>query len=464
MNTWIFDSGAYPSMTWDRSSFITYTPCNTEPARAAGGQAMDIVGQGTLVLQVNVHGTINRLLVPNAYHIPSLKEQILSEGQLEDLGLKLVSRKGKRSFVNSDGTEIVTAERKHVGGLYEVQLGKPQVSLAVRSPTLQLSFKDAHELLGHLNLDTLKIILSRNKLNGIKIVGSTDHFTCETCKAAKSTRLQHDSLAERQATRVGQFVSADLIDCRSIQSAGNFKFASVLVDHFSYMTHVRAIPEKSADAVLQHIREFNAVIRARTSKPIETLRTDRGLEYDNQFLRNFANEQSIKLEFAVAHEPRDNGLVERRNRTLIEAANALLISANLPRRYWAYAVQYACVLQNMIGRKSFKYNSPYQRFFDKAPSVSHLATFGTECWVHTATDLSQKFIPKAVKGRLLGFSAESNGYIVLIGPKVSISRNVTFVREKRFNACSNFGTETVSPLNQNQNPENHTPDAADCSC
>lgn len=89
-------------------------------------------------------------------------------------------------------------------------------------------------------------------------------------------------------------------------------------------------------------------------------------------------------------------------------------------------MEYAAYLQNRLGRPSLKYKSPMNVCFGTTPELSDLFEFGTKCWVHTATPLTNHFQPKAVTGLVIGISQESNAYRVLVNNKVIVARNVTF--------------------------------------
>ena len=120
-----------------------------------------------------------------------------------------------------------------------------------------------------------------NHVGILQIVGSIDRVDCDICRKAKSTVKSHAIIADRKATEPGQVVSADILDGRSTNAHGGFKFASVIVDQYSYWTSVAILPDKSAASVLQHVKAFNISMRNSTGHGIKIFRSDRGLEYNN---------------------------------------------------------------------------------------------------------------------------------------------------------------------------------------
>ncbi|GJY28360.1 retrovirus-related pol polyprotein from transposon TNT 1-94 [Tanacetum coccineum] len=124
-------------------------------------------------------------------------------------------------------------------------------------------------------------------------------------------------------------------------------------------------------------------------------KTDNGTEFVNQTLREYYEKVGISHETSVARSPQQNGVVERRNRTLIEAARTMLIYAKAPLFLWAEAVATACYTQNrsMIRRRHGK--TPYELLHDKPPDLSYLHVFGALCYPTNDSENLGKLQPKA---------------------------------------------------------------------
>ncbi|GJT21512.1 retrovirus-related pol polyprotein from transposon TNT 1-94 [Tanacetum coccineum] len=125
------------------------------------------------------------------------------------------------------------------------------------------------------------------------------------------------------------------------------------------------------------------------------IRTDNGTEFVNQTLREYYEKVGISHETSVARSPQQNGVVERRNRTLIEAARTMLIYAKAPLFLWAEAVATACYTQNrsMIRRRHGK--TPYELLHNKPPDLSYLYVFGALCYPMNDSENLGKLQPKA---------------------------------------------------------------------
>ncbi|GJU87052.1 retrovirus-related pol polyprotein from transposon TNT 1-94 [Tanacetum coccineum] len=107
---------------------------------------------------------------------------------------------------------------------------------------------------------------------------------------------------------------------------------------------------------------------------------DNGTEFVNQTLREYYEKVGISHETSAARSPRQNGVVERRNRTLIEVARTILFYAIAPLFLWAKAVATACYTQNRSIIRLRHGKTPYEILYDKLPNLSFFHVFGALCY------------------------------------------------------------------------------------
>nr|GEZ74015.1 putative ribonuclease H-like domain-containing protein [Tanacetum cinerariifolium] len=105
-----------------------------------------------------------------------------------------------------------------------------------------------------------------------------------------------------------------------------------------------------------------------------------GTEYVNQTLRDYYEEVDISQETSVACSLQQSGVVERRKRTLIEAARTMLIYAQAPLFLWAEAVATACFTQNRSIIRLRHGKTPYELMHGKQPDLSFFHVFGSLCY------------------------------------------------------------------------------------
>ena len=138
---------------------------------------------------------------------------------------------------------------------------------------------------------------------------------------------------------------------------------------------------------------------------VERIRSDNGTEFKNSNMKEFCEEMGITHEFSAPRTPPQNGVVERNNRTLIEAARTMLSEAQLPTYFWAEVVNTACFTQNISLINKSENLTPFQLFKGKKPSVSFLHVFGCKCYeLRNQGENLGKFEAKADDAIFVGYS------------------------------------------------------------
>ena len=160
-------------------------------------------------------------------------------------------------------------------------------------------------------------------------------------------------------------------------------------------------------------RNFAKRIQNVKDLKIKTIRSDHGGEFENKQFSDFCNKKGISHNFSFSRTPQQNGVVERKNRTLQECARTLLSSTDLPQNFWAEAVATACYVLNRVSLRPKTKNTPYELFFNKKPKVSYFKIFGAKCFILNTKDSLGKFDPKADEGIFVGYSERSKAYRVL---------------------------------------------------
>nr|GEU43406.1 integrase, catalytic region, zinc finger, CCHC-type, peptidase aspartic, catalytic [Tanacetum cinerariifolium] len=158
------------------------------------------------------------------------------------------------------------------------------------------------------------------------------------------------------------------------------------------------------------------------------VRTDNGTEFKNKTLAKFFNEVGISQQFSAARTPQQNGVVERRNRTLVEAVRTMLTFANLPLFLWAEAIATACFTQNhSIIHKHF-YKTPYELSNKRKPNIKFSHVFGCRCYLFNDYDDVGKLKAKGDIGVFVGYTKESAAFKVYNKrtQKIHKSVNVNF--------------------------------------
>ncbi|GJV13161.1 retrovirus-related pol polyprotein from transposon TNT 1-94 [Tanacetum coccineum] len=160
------------------------------------------------------------------------------------------------------------------------------------------------------------------------------------------------------------------------------------------------------------LKTFITGIENQINHKVKIIRCDNGTEFKNNDMNQFCGMKWIKREFSVARTPQQNRVVERKNRTLIEAARTMLANSFLPTIFWAEAVNIACYVQNRVLATKPHYKTPYELLHSRPPSISFMRPFGCPVTILNTLDPLGKFDGKADEGFLVGYSINSKAFRV----------------------------------------------------
>ncbi|GJW34002.1 retrovirus-related pol polyprotein from transposon TNT 1-94 [Tanacetum coccineum] len=257
-----------------------------------------------------------------------------------------------------------------------------------------------HRRLSHLNFGAINHLARHGLVRGLpKLKFEKDHL-CSACALGKSSKKPHKPKSKDTNQEKLYLLHMDLCGPMRVASVNGKKYILVIVVRdYSRFTWVKCL--RSKDEAPAFIINFLKMIQVRLKETVCRIRTDNGTEFVNQTLREYYEKVGISHETSVACSPQQNGVVERRNRTLIEAARTMLIYAKAPLFLWAEAVATACYTQNhsMIRRRHGK--TPYELLHDKPPDLSYLHVFGALCYPTNDSENLGKLQPKADIGPAL---------------------------------------------------------------
>jgi transposase InsO family protein len=144
---------------------------------------------------------------------------------------------------------------------------------------------------------------------------------------------------------------------------------------------------------------------------LKAIRSDNGTEFRNASLDEFCLEHGIDQQFSALHVPQQNGVMEQKNRTLVEIARTMLDEHRTPRCFWVDAISTTCYISNWIFLRSILHLTPFELHFGRKPSISHFRPFGCKCFVLKHGNLD-KFESRSFHGILLGYTPHGRSYRV----------------------------------------------------
>ena len=428
--SWVLDSGASNHLTGDRSSFSTYEQLR-EPVYVTFGnkQRAEAVGRGTVPLVVGN----TQVILTAVLHVPEAGVNLLSIRRVVDSGASVEFADGTCS-ITKGGKLLMTAQQRD--GLYCLKgrrapqaAGNTALAATSSTETAQLW----HERYGHLSYSSLSQLVKQNMVDGLH-VPATDferagEDVCGTCTQAKQARHPFPD-STTTTTKPLELVHMDVCGPMPAVSPGGSRYFATLLDDYSRFSAV--VPVASKADVPAVVKRTLALLETQTGGKVVAVRTDRGGEYVNQELSAWFGERGVQHQLTAPYTPQQNGRAERLNRTLMERVRAMLLGAGLPPELWAEAVVTANYVRNRSPTSSGP-GTPWERMFGTRPDVSHLRVFGSVAFVHTPKQLRRKLDPVSEPGIMVGYSAASKAYRVLLdgSGKVVESRDVVFSETAR---------------------------------
>ncbi|XP_055814518.1 uncharacterized protein LOC129884204 [Solanum dulcamara] len=186
------------------------------------------------------------------------------------------------------------------------------------------------------------------------------------------------------------------------------------------------LDEKFDSANFAIFKNFKAFVERQSGCKLKSLRSDNGGEYTSNEFNKYCEEMGIDHKLTVSYSPEQNGVSERKNRTVVEMARCLLLEKKLPQSFWAEAVYTSVYLLNRLPTKVVDKKTPIEAWSGTKPSAKHLKIFGSICYSLVPLVKRRKLEPKGELGIFIGYSSQAKGYRVfnLKTKSISIRRDV----------------------------------------
>lgn len=223
--------------------------------------------------------------------------------------------------------------------------------------------------------------------------------------------------------------------------SGNAYFL-LLVDNYSWFMWTTLLPTKDCTATA--IKCIQAAAELESGQKLCILHTDRGGEFTAVSFSTYCIELGVRCELTAPYSPQQNGVVKRRNQTVVAMARSMLRAKNLPDKFWGEVVVTAVYILNRTSCKGIEGKTPFELWYGRTPAVHHLCV--SDCVVHVKnTKPNLKKLEDRSKPMIfVGYEAGSKAYRVYdpATQRVRVSRDVVFDEE----ACWQWGR--ALPLHQ----------------
>lgn len=413
--SWWIDSGATAHISNSMQGFLNHRDPTERERNIFSGNKMascvKAVGTCRIIMDT---GYILDLI--NTLYVPSYSRNLISISKLDKLSY---------SFLFNNSTLSICKDSQCIGsgyicdGLYRLNLKNNYDESCVvqhelvgnkRGKVNEKSSLLWHRRLGHFSKERIQRLVNEGVLGKIDF---TDFGTCVECIKAK-----HTNTSKKGAKR-----SNDLLEIVHTDICGPFspcitgeKYFAIFIDDYSRYMYLYLLFEKGD--VFQAFKDYKVEVEKQLGKVIKIVRSDRGGEYYGRFtdkgqregpFARYLREEGIVPQYTMPGTPSQNGVAERRNRTLKEMVRAMLCHSNLPIHLWSEALKTAVHVLNKVPTKSVL-KTPYELWTGRKPSLYYMHIWGCPAEAKLYNPHEKVFDPRTTSGYFIGYPERSKGY------------------------------------------------------
>ncbi|GKA32165.1 putative ribonuclease H-like domain-containing protein [Tanacetum coccineum] len=262
-----------------------------------------------------------------------------------------------------------------------------------------------HRRLGHINFKNINKLVKGNLVRGLPSKIFENDHSCVACQKGKQHKASCKTKLMNSISKPLHMLHMDLFGPTNVKSLMKKSYCLVVTDDFSRFSWVFFLATKDETSGI--LKTFIIEIENQLDHKVKVIRSDNETELKNSVMNQFCEMKGIKREFSVARTPQQNGVAERKNRTLIEAARTMLVDSNLPTTFWAEAVNTTCYVLNRVLDIKPHNKTPYELICGRTPLIDFMKPFGCPVTILNTKDHLGKFDGKADEGFFVGYSVIS---------------------------------------------------------
>ncbi|GJX44439.1 retrovirus-related pol polyprotein from transposon TNT 1-94 [Tanacetum coccineum] len=365
---WYLDFECSKHMTGRRDQFINFVSKFIGTVRFGNDHFAAIKGYVDLQM--------GNILISRVYYVEGLDHNLFSVGQFYDLDLEVAFRKHTCFVRNLEGVDLLSSSRG--SNLYTISIADMIKSfpICLLSKTSKTKSWLWHRRFSHLNFGTINKLAKQGLVKGLPKLKYTKDYLCLACQMGKSKKESYPHKPEPSTNEKLQMLHMDL--------CGPMRFL------------------RTKDEAPKIIIKFFKQAQVSLNATVRYSHTDNGIDFHNQTLRNYTEEVRITHMTSTTCTLQQNGVVERRNHTLVEAARIMLIFSKSLLFLWAKAIATTCYTQNCYLIHTRYNKTPYELLRDRKPELKYLHVFGALCYLTNDFEDLGKLQPKADIGIFIG--------------------------------------------------------------
>ncbi|GKE79664.1 retrovirus-related pol polyprotein from transposon TNT 1-94 [Tanacetum coccineum] len=347
-------------------------------------------------------------MISRVYYVEGLGHNLFLVKQFCNSDLEVAFKKHSCYVRDTDGVDLIKGSQG--SNLYTIS-----VEDMIKSSLICLLSKASKNKLwlwncrlNQLNFGTINDLARKDLVRGLpRLKFEKDHL-CFACQLGKSKKQTHTPKTKNTNLEVLNTIHMNLCGPMRVQTINGKKYILVIVDDYFRFTWVKFL--RSKDETPEFVIKFLKQIQVGLNKTVRYIRTENGTEFVNQVLTKYYESVSIFHQKSILRTPKQNGVVERRNRTLVEAVRTMLIFSKAPIFLWAEAVATACYTQNRSLIHTRHNKTPYELVHDRKPDLTFFRVFGALCYPTNDSENLGKLQPTADIGIFVGYAPSRKGY------------------------------------------------------
>jgi len=245
-----------------------------------------------------------------------------------------------------------------------------------------------------------------------------------------------------------QLIHTDVAGPMKTISLNGSRYYIAFIDDYTRMCWVYFLKFKTEVASV--FMKFKNWIENQSGHRIQVVRSDYDTEYTSNKFAKFCHDAGIEHQYTTPYTPQQNGVIEKKNRTIM-MARCLLFEKDLPKKFWAEAVNTAVFLLNRLSRRVLQNKTPYEAWHGYKPSLQNLKIFGCLCFTYVPRVRRDKLDKKVEADIFVGYNNVTKGYRVFQPQteKVIVSKDIKFIETEKWNfkeAGKSVGQEIVQDI------------------
>jgi transposase InsO family protein len=432
----------------------------------ADGYNLEAKGTGNVTIKTLIGKTHLPVTFTKVMYVPALAVNLLSVSRMDDTGLSVSFNQGECSIQSrrSKGEVIGRALKVDSSKLWRLATaevtGESRKAEIVSCNAVGTESNENlvvlwHRRLAHLHFKAVHHLFDQSMVADSKSLATrpkpeANHNPdpdCQSCVLGKHHRASVPQAADHRATEPLYRIHIDVCGPFSVQSHLGQSYLLQIVDDYSRYAWARAMRTK--DQAFNFFKEYVAMCEAmHNGRRVSIMRSDNGGEFMSNAFSEWLAAKGIRRERTNPHSPWQNGVVERMNRTVVEAARTILLEAKLPIFLWSLACHAAVYIRNRSPTASLPTMTPYEAWHGVKPFIGHMRIFGCLAYKLIRKTERGKFEPAAEACTFVGYSPDSTAYRLWDGRKVIESRDVYFI-ENKLGMDRDRGTNQISNTSQN---------------